>query len=445
MELSKITCLALLAIVAGCSIKEEIVAVEESFGSVQVSVSDDGGTRSSLISGENGKTVVWSTDDIFHIYNVEDASCKDVHPVSVSADGCTATLPLPYPCGQGISIVITYGKAVFRTDSTVCASSPVEQLMSMEGHDCQSMPMSSVIVPLESPEGLHLSLHPLNALVEMSLTGIPEAESDKIRNINIQTTVSRGTRSRFISADNYIYMVGKDGFKTEITDYLSDKYIYDGDYAEYLELTSKELVDYGSGAVTAYFQSSGFVQPEEDPSGTCLQSITIAITTDKHIISKTFDNVAEAKIKMTRGRITKFGLDMTGATVQDRLTASVEWSPGYLKYDSANKAYTFAGSEERGLYFKIGSLSGFDPFASVEAEQYFGTTKYLVYFKYRDEDKSRYETDRDLSWEDGTKDLVAYKKDDNGDIVPFSPASYEDIDYTSDVTYDRMKNDPWHT
>ena len=418
--------------------------VPASYGTLTVSL-ESVLTRSSLQSGPDGKTVVWDMDDTFRIFNVEDASYTDVRPVSLGDGGFTADLPLPYPRGEGISIVVTYVDATYRADRTIAAGSPIEQGLYTDGHNCNVMPMSSRILPLEKDSPASLVLTPLNALAEVGMLNIPCKDTDRIRNIHITTTAVRGTRSNQLTCDSYLFMVDTEGFTNEIEDYLSDKYIFDGEYAPYLELTSDELRPYPEGSITAYFQTPGYIQPQGDPSGTYMQSIRVDITTDNNIISKTFTNVEEAKVKFTCGRITSFSLNMSDATVTERKSFSVEWSPGYLTYDAASKAYAFAEPEERGLFFKIGSLMGFDPFSSIPAEDYFGHSRKLVNYRYYDSDHSILDSDSNLFWSEGAADLKAYRKDEDGNIVPFSPSSYEDIDfiaYDPNASYDRLKHDP---
>ena len=449
---------ALLLVAAGCSVKEELVPEGgfPSYGTIDVNLTY-GLTKASLLSTADGKTVVSDKDDSFRIYNVADASFVEVKPTALSNDGFTATLPLPYPVGKDVSIVVTYGGTVFRPDSTITASSPIEQALRTDGHDCSAMPMASAIIPLDEGKDLSVELRPLNALVEVTLTRIPGFNTtETIRNIHIGTTAGRGTRSNQLTCDAYCYKVDRDGFSLELNDYLSEKYAFDGEYAAYLELTSAEPFRY-SNNLTLYFMSPGYVQPEEDPNGTILSSLDIEITTNKRIIKKEYADVSAKQVKFTAGRITSFTLALsTGTTSTNRLNLDVEWSPGYLVYDAATKGYGFAGPEERGLFFKLGSLMGFDPFANTPPEEYFGRSRRLAAFMHDDDGNLYYDVmDADgnvapaeyysLPWEQGTADMTAFRKDDNGDIVPFKPASYDDfnfIPYSEGAAYDRSANDP---
>ena len=447
MELfRKAFCAAAAAfIVAGCSVKEQFQEEDQGrkyYGSINVELSY-GVTRSSLQTGPDGKSVVWDMSDKFRIYNVADASFVEVSPSSISSDGFTATLPLPYPTGKDISMVVTYGGTEFRSDSTVTAASPIEQGLYTEGHNCNAMPMASSIIPLVS-DTPSVTLTPLGALVEVEFLRIPNSRTDKIRNIHILTKAVRGTRSNQLTCDAYCYKVGLDGFSLELEDYMSDKYVFDGEYTAYLELTSAEPVSY-STSLTSYFLSPGYVQPEGNDSGTILQEITVQITTDQHIITKSFTDLDSRKVKFTAGRITRFALSMATAEVKDRLGFSVVWSPGYLKYDASTRGYGFAGPEERGLFFKIGSVMGFDPFASTPAEEYFGHSRPFVGWQYDMAGNISYTDYYKPSWEEGTTDMVAYRKDDSGDIVPFTPTSYEDFDYAQyaeGLTFDPARHDP---
>lgn len=441
------TALLLLCAAAVCSCLKEPELMPDAGKAtpsfLKVSLGDEA-TKASLTADGTGKTIVWSTDDVFRIYDARTGECATVKPRAVSADGFVATLPMPFERTDSLGIVVTYGAAVYRNDSTVIASSPVEQKLRIDGHDCTALPLSSVITKPDS--NAVITLNPLNAMVEMTLLNTPRTNTDKIRNIHISTTMQKGTKIANISADQYIYMVDDHGFSFETTNVRSDKYIYEGDYANYIELTSDQLISYSSNICT-YFQAAAFEQAEGDPQSTYIKTITIDITTDKYIISKTFSNVESARIKMTRGHITAFSLNMQGSTQTARLNMGVEWSPGYLTYDSATKRYCFAGPEERGLFFKNGSLMGFDPFASRPATEYFGHSNYLVYYKYQDADHSIVPSDYDLSWEEGTKDLKAYKRDAAGDIVPFKPSKWEDIDYipyAEKPVCNPVENDPCH-
>ena len=236
MELfRKAFCAAAAAfIVAGCSVKEQFQEEDQGrkyYGSINVELSY-GVTRSSLQTGPDGKSVVWDMSDKFRIYNVADASFVEVSPSSISSDGFTATLPLPYPTGKDISMVVTYGGTEFRSDSTVTAASPIEQGLYTEGHNCNAMPMASSIIPLVS-DTPSVTLTPLGALVEVEFLRIPNSRTDKIRNIHILTKAVRGTRSNQLTCDAYCYKVGLDGFSLELEDYMSDKYVFDGEYAAY--------------------------------------------------------------------------------------------------------------------------------------------------------------------------------------------------------------------
>lgn len=445
MENCKRLIIIAAALLAGCTgIKEQAPLQEpKTYGTLDVTLGA-GPTKVSLQSGALGQTVVWDMEDSFRIYNVADATYTSVTPVSLSEDGFTATLPLPYPVGKDISVVVTFGGTEFRADSTVTAASPIEQTLRTTGWDCDAMPMASPILPLEKGKDLKVSLMPLGALVEVELTDLPRFRTDKMRNIHIETSAVRGTRSNQLTCDAYCYKVDVDGFSRELEDYMSQKYVFDGEYAAYLELSSPQYSSY-TKQTKLYFLSPGFVQPEDDADGTILKSISVQITTDKNSISKSFESLDAKKVKFTAGRITRFSLDMATATVSERLGFSVEWSPGYLVYDAATKGYGFAGPEERGLYFKTGSLMGFDPFASTPAEEYFGHTKRFGAWQYDDAGNISYTSYYNTPWDEGTADLVAYRKDEAGDIVPFKPSSYYDLDYAAyeeGLTFDPAIHDP---
>ena len=445
MENCKRLIIIAAALLAGCTgIKEQAPLQEpKTYGTLDVTLGA-GPTKVSLQSGALGQTVVWDMEDSFRIYNVADATYTSVTPVSLSEDGFTATRPLPYPVGKDISVVVTFGGTEFRADSTVTAASPIEQALRTTGWDCAAMPMASPILPLEKGKELKVSLMPLGALVEVELTDHPRFRTDKVRNIHIETSAVRGTRSNRLTCDAYCYKVDVDGFSMELEDYMSDKYVFDGEYADYLELSSPAYSSY-TKATKLYFLSPGFVQPEGDNAGTILQSISVQLTTDKNIISKEFTDLESKKVKLTAGRISRFSLDMATATVTARKGLSVEWSPGYLVYDEATKGYGFAGPEQRGLYFKTGSLMGFDPFASTPDEEYFGHTRTFAAWQYDDAGTISYTSYYNTPWDEGTADLVAYKKDAAGDIVPFQPTSYYDFDYAEyeeGLTFDAAKHDP---
>ena len=197
---------ATLLLAGSCAVKETLSPVEApSYGTLEVSL-DQLLTKASLVSTAGGKTVVWDMDDLFRIYNVADASYVEVKPVSIGSDGFTVTLPLPYPADGSTSIVVTYGGTEFRADSTLTAASPIAQPLLTDGHDCGAMPMGSAIIPLENKD-TKVVLSPLNALVEVELLRIPNSRTDKIRNIHLEITAKRGTRSNQLTSDAYCYKV----------------------------------------------------------------------------------------------------------------------------------------------------------------------------------------------------------------------------------------------
>lgn len=99
-----------------------------------------------------------------------------------------------------------------------------------------------------------------------------------------------------------------------------------------------------------------------------MKSITVAVyTSDGAVYKKTFDT-SKKMISFSKSRVSSFSLDFTSGSVSKAASSrfSVEWSKGYLVYDSANKTYKIGDKQEIGLYFKYGSANAIAFYESTE-------------------------------------------------------------------------------
>lgn len=412
---------ALLVLVQACSLdrfrEEEPVRYDRTL-SLTI---DDPQTKAFINPDGAVKTVTWTTDDVFSIYRVSDGTCHEVNPVSVNEDGSKVVLPLPFDDAQMDVIVAFGGVSYSSADSLIYASAPIKQKLCTGGYDANALPLATYITTVGTSSNSDLTLHPLTALVEMDLTELPNSSSEKVRSISVTTDVAKGTRGYNIAANKYMLTVTRDAFVRGTT--LMDLY-EGGDYGQYIELCSDELLTY-SDRLPVYFLAAHMSQGDE--VNTYIKSLTVAVTTDKSVISKTFDT-SEAMLRTTCGRASKFELNMSNAKVEARKGFSVQWSEGYITYDEKTKGYGFAKPEDHGLYFKSGSICGLDLFTSVPEDERYAVSRYLVAYEYDTIADTLVVTPYyNTPWSEGSKDLKAYKVDANGDVVPFHIDSYDDI------------------
>ena len=427
--------IAALSLAASCAqIIEPELSVADSFLPVAVSV-DEALSKASLVGGSGFKDVVWEPSDKFTIYNLTKGTRELVTPSEISEDGRLATIPVRYKESDGeVEILVTFGEVSY-ADSILLAGAPLKQKLCLDGYDGGAIPMSSLMTKVSLGAEAKISLTPLTALGEMTLTGLPFASEDKIRSINITTEPTKGSRVRYLTGDGCIFKVSDSGFVLDPTSSLT---AFKGDYAEYLELCADGLLDY-SGSICACFRAAGMVQGGETVD-TYFSSVTVTVVTDNHVITKTFDT-SSALLRTTLGRISRFTMDMSDAECSERGGFSVVWSPGYLNYDASSKRYGFAAPDDPGLYFKLGSLVGIDPVADVDLSRKLARSRYLVYYKYDTVNGVTVESNYDKSWEEGMAHTLAYHKDESGDIVPWTDIeSWDAID--DYVKFSKPEYDP---
>lgn len=394
-------------------------------------------TKASMSANGSLKTVLWTKEDVFNIYKVSDAgSCRQVHPISINESGSQVVLPVPFT-EEELSIVVTFGGATYAGDSVVLAKAPIKQDLFTNGYNADILPLSTSIINLnaENPNPV-LALHPLTALVEMDIVNLP-GSGEKIRSINMSTTMERGTKGYMIAAGEYCHYlkVGSLEHGTTLFD------IYEGsEYANEIHLTSDELIAH-NGSLSAYFLAAHFNQGDE--INTYIKQMDVTVLTDKSVIKKSFDTSA-AKLRTTCGRASRFSLDFSKATVEERTGFSVIWSKGYVNYDSTNHCYGFAEPEDHGLYFKPGSVIGMDMFPSMDPDTLFKSTRYLVSYRWDTVNNINDETYYNIvPWEVGAADLKAYKPDASGSVQPFAMSSYDDAnDFVrpADMSYKAAKD-----
>lgn len=200
-----------------------------------------------------------------------------------------------------------------------------------------------------------VKLTPLAGLVKMTVTGLPEVTKATITKVNILTEfdakTSTGMPQRGLRGDNIISL--KDTMAV-IGNWES------GDSRFDISLTGGS-VDYTSekGATVCFVANH---------SEAGMKSITVAVyTSDGAVYKKTFDT-SKKIISFSKSRVSSFSLDFTSGSVSKAASSrfSVEWSKGYLVYDSANKTYKIGDKQEIGLYFKFGSADAIAFYESTE-------------------------------------------------------------------------------
>ena len=200
-----------------------------------------------------------------------------------------------------------------------------------------------------------VKLTPLAGLVKMTVTGLPEVTKATITKVNILTEfdakTSTGYPQRGLRGDNIISL--KDTMAV-IGNWGS------GDSRFDISLTGGS-VDYTSenGATVCFVANH---------SEAGMKSITVAVyTSDGAVYKKTFDT-SKKIISFSKSRVSSFSLDFTSGSVSKAASSrfSVEWSKGYLVYDSANKTYKIGDKQEIGLYFKFGSADAIAFYESTE-------------------------------------------------------------------------------
>lgn len=200
-----------------------------------------------------------------------------------------------------------------------------------------------------------VKLTPLAGLVKMTVTGLPEVTKATITKVNILTEfdakTSTGYPQRGLRGDNIISL--KDTMAV-IGNWES------GDSRFDISLTGGS-VDYTAekGATVCFVANH---------SEAGMKSITVAVyTSDGAVYKKTFDT-SKKMISFSKSRVSSFSLDFTSGSVSKAASSrfSVEWSKGYLVYDSANKTYKIGDKQEIGLYFKYGSANAIAFYESTE-------------------------------------------------------------------------------
>ena len=200
-----------------------------------------------------------------------------------------------------------------------------------------------------------VKLTPLAGLVKMTVTGLPEVTKATITKVNILTEfdakTSTGYPQRGLRGDNIISL--KDTMAV-IGNWES------GDSRFDISLTGGSI-DYTSekGATVCFVANH---------SEAGMKSITVAVyTSDGAVYKKTFDT-SKKIISFSKSRVSSFSLDFTSGSVSKAASSrfSVEWSKGYLVYDSANKTYKIGDKQEIGLYFKFGSADAIAFYESTE-------------------------------------------------------------------------------
>ena len=380
-------------------------------------------TKASFADTDGGKVLKWDSSDKFTIFHLDDGTSEVVSPSSISENGFRATLPLT--CSDNrreMQIIVSYGDVTY-ADSLLNAGVKLRQGLFTEGYDYASIPLASKMTRVGADNSPVITLQPLTALVQMNLKNL-SSKGEKIRSISIVTEPQKGSKGRYIGAGTCVWHVSDRGvwYDPESSLTLFGR----NGYAEYLELCSTQMIDCGN-AFSAYFIAAGLIQSTAEAVDTWLNTITVTVVTENRRITKTFDT-ASKQLRTTIGHITEFTLDMEGAQETERGTMSVVWSPGYIRYDSSSKAYTFGGSEDPGLFFKLGSLVGIDYDTTVSDDRKLARSKYLVYYKYDTNNQIPYPTNYDVTWEEGTANMAAYGPDGSGNIVPKTFGSWEEID-----------------
>lgn len=200
-----------------------------------------------------------------------------------------------------------------------------------------------------------VKLTPIAGLVKMTVTGLPEVTKATITKVNILTEfdakTSTGMPQRGLRGDNIISL--KDTMAV-IGNWES------GDSRFDISLTG--------GSVEYTTEKGATVCFVANHSEAGMKSITVAVyTSDGAVYKKTF-NTSKKMISFSKSRVSSFSLDFTSGSVSKAASSrfSVEWSKGYLVYDSANKTYKIGDKQEIGLYFKFGSADAIAFYESTE-------------------------------------------------------------------------------
>lgn len=253
-----------------------------------------------------------------------------------------AAVKVSVPKGQALSSVLTPANLPM-VSSRLALSDKAKSLIA-SGKDTLS---TDFVNPVK--------LTPLAGLVKMTVTGLPEVTKATITKVNILTEfdakTSTGMPQRGLRGDNIISL--KDTMAV-IGNWES------GDSRFDISLTG--------GSVEYTTEKGATVCFVANHSEAGMKSITVAVyTSDGAVYKKTFDT-SKKMISFSKSRVSSFSLDFTSGSVSKAASSrfSVEWSKGYLVYDSANKTYKIGDKQEIGLYFKFGSADAIAFYESTE-------------------------------------------------------------------------------
>lgn len=418
-----IVAVAAAMMVAACAKDfEPVIKPEKNTLDIQIALSGEI-SKASFVDTDGGKALKWDSSDKFTVFHLDDGTSEVVSPSSISDDGFRATLPVTCKDKeQDMQIIVSYGDVSY-ADSLLSAGVKLRQGLHTGGYDYASIPLASQMTKIGGDNAAVITLQPLTALVQMNLKNLA-SNGEKIRSISVITEPQKGSKGRYIGAGTCLWHVSDEGIWCDPESALT--LFGRNGYEEYLELSASEMLDCGNEFST-YFLAAGLIQSTEDAIDTWFNTLTVSVITESRKITKTFDTSSK-QLRTTIGHITEFTLDMSGAQETERNSMSVVWSPGYIRYDSASKSYVFGGAEDPGLFFKLGSLVGIDYDTTISDDRKLARSKYLVYYKYDTVNKVPYPSDYDVTWEEGTANMASYGPDGNGEIVPKTFGSWEEID-----------------
>jgi len=321
--------------------------------------------------------IYWEDTDVFDFHDVtasggkESVNVTSGKPASVAVDQRSVL----FEKAAHDYMVISYPAKAVKLDSTVVSVTvPRDQELSSTLNPSYVPMVTSRIALSDAAKAkiasgedtvsvawseAPLKVYPLAGLVKMHLSGLPGVTAASINKVVIMAefngSTSAGQPQRGLRGENVFNLAGDKA--------LLSAYASGDNYTRFnVNLTTDKPVAYtAEGGVDVCFVANH--------SNFGMKTLSVAVyTTDGTIVKKKFDTSKNTGIGFNKARVSSFTLDFTtGAVSKPSSTKfAVEWSKGYLVYDAENKAYTFGGPFDIGLYFKFGSPVGYRFYASTE-------------------------------------------------------------------------------
>ncbi|MCR5003000.1 MAG: hypothetical protein K5984_01385 [Bacteroidales bacterium] len=379
---------AALAVLVSCSEKEFTPASEAS--KVNISVSADPLTKSSF---DAGNFVVWENSDVFDIHNVtlansvESVSTTSMNASSLSDNSTVASFNnlsvndyfcVTYPSGAVtlLNHIQSYWNSSLKDSVKFNSKKYIYTKVNVPYIQTLSSTITPEAVPMMSARYAYssaaktadtenaiaynssetITMMPLSGIGKITLKNIPDITSGTISKVILNADFVSVTSESLSANGSSEYGLVGDTYYSYIasSDSFAVAYPHNSATPQRTQLVLKNgTIDYtAADGATFYFGANHSIQP--------IKTLLVKVLfTDGSSVKKSFD-VSGKKIYFSKEHIVSFTLDFTsGATSKLASTRfSVEWSDGYITYDSANEAYKFTSASESPLYFPFGSAIG---------------------------------------------------------------------------------------